>query len=73
MGQNKEQLKKLLDFIEVLAKDKDNAWFVKRLREQYGLRYDGKIDDIYEYSKEKDTINPHLVNPLYIKQIEALK
>lgn len=53
MGQNKEQLKKLLDFIEVLAKDKDNAWFVKRLREQYGLRYDGKIDDIYEYCIEQ--------------------
>ena len=31
------------------------------------------FDKIYEYSKEKDTINPHLVNPLYIKQIEALK
>ena len=31
------------------------------------------FDKIYEYSKEKDTINPHLVNPLYIKQIEVLK
>ena len=31
------------------------------------------FDKIYEYSKEKDAISPHLVNPLYIKQIEALK
>ena len=53
MGQNKEQLNKLLDFIDELAKDKDNAWFVKRLREKYGLRYDVKIDDIYEYCIEQ--------------------
>lgn len=36
MGQNKEQLKKLLDFIGELAKDKDNAWFVKELGKRYG-------------------------------------
>lgn len=53
MGQNKEQLNKLLDFIDELAKDKDNAWFVKRLREKFGLRYDGRIDDIYEYCIEQ--------------------
>lgn len=53
MGQNKEHLNKLLDFIDQLAKDRDNAWFVKRLRERYGLRSDGKIDDIYEYCIEQ--------------------
>ena len=30
-------LKKLLDFIEVLAKDKDNAWFVKELGKRFGV------------------------------------
>ena len=53
MGQNKERLNKLLDFIDQLAKDKDNAWFVKRLRERYGLNSDGRIDDIYEYCIEQ--------------------
>ena len=28
---------------------------------------------IYEYLKNKDSLNPHHVNPLYIKQIEAEK
>lgn len=37
MGQNKEQLKKLLDFIDELAKDKDNAWFVVELREKFSI------------------------------------
>jgi hypothetical protein len=36
MGQNKEQLNKLLDFIDQLAKDKDNAWFVKELGKRFG-------------------------------------
>ena len=35
MGQNKEQLKKLLDFIDELAKDRGNAWFVKELAQRY--------------------------------------
>lgn len=35
MGQNKEQLKKLLDFIDELAKDKGNAWFVEELAQRY--------------------------------------
>lgn len=36
MGQNREQLNKLLEFIDELAKDKDNAWFVEELRHRYG-------------------------------------
>ena len=31
------------------------------------------FDNVYKYSKDIKCINPHLVNPLYIKQIEALK
>lgn len=49
MGQNKEQLNKLLDFIDELAKDKENAWFVGKLRDRYGQTSDGRIDDIYEH------------------------
>lgn len=37
MGQNKEQLNKLLDFIDQIAKDKDNAWFVKELGKRFGV------------------------------------
>lgn len=31
------------------------------------------LDKIYAYLKDKDTTNPHKVNPIYIKVIEALK
>ncbi len=31
------------------------------------------IDKILNYLKDKDCINPHLVNPIYIKKIDALK
>lgn len=31
------------------------------------------MEKIFEYLKEKDYENPHLVNPVYIKEIEALK
>lgn len=30
------------------------------------------LELIYKYLKDKETINPHLVNPIYIKGIEAL-
>lgn len=30
------------------------------------------LESIYKYLKNKDSINPHLVNPIYIKGIEAL-
>ena len=29
-------------------------------------------ESIYKYLKDKDSINPHLVNPIYIKGIDAL-
>lgn len=31
------------------------------------------IEKIYNYLKDKEGINPHLVNPIYIKKIEALQ
>lgn len=46
MGQNREQLNKLLAFIDELAKDKDNAWFVEEL----GKRFRGD-NDINKISK----------------------
>lgn len=30
-------------------------------------------DNIYNYVSTKEAINPHLVNPLYVKKIEVLK
>lgn len=30
------------------------------------------LEDIYKYLKNKDSINPHIVNPIYIKGIDAL-
>lgn len=53
MGQNKEQLNKLLAFIDELAKDKDNAWFVEELYRKYGRIGDARIEEIYEYCIEK--------------------
>ena len=31
------------------------------------------FDKIYEYASKLDKVNPHLVNPIYVKQIEVLK
>lgn len=62
MGQNKEQLNKLLDFIDQIAKDKDNAWFVKELGKRYGINnmkpsvsteLNTRIEEIYEYCVER--------------------
>lgn len=49
MGQNKEQLNKLLDFIAELAKDKDNAWFVKELSSRYSNGVLPQISRIEKY------------------------
>ena len=45
MGQNKEQLKKLLDFLDELTKDKDNAWFVEELGRRFGTCYFSNVAD----------------------------
>ena len=31
------------------------------------------FNKVFQYMKEKESINPHQVNPIYIKTIEALK
>ena len=38
MEQNKEQLKKLLEFLDEIVKDKDNYWFLEELRNRYGSK-----------------------------------
>lgn len=45
MGQNKEQLKKLLNFIDSLSKQKGNEWFVSELQKRYGER---KSTEVWE-------------------------
>lgn len=34
---------------------------------------DINYENIYKHMKDVDSVNPHLVNPLYVKQIEVLK
>ena len=60
----------LTDYIYLSNKEYDN--YIKD-KEQYILK-DNKLDleKIYIYLKNKDSINSHLVNPIYIKGIEAL-
>ena len=60
----------LTDYIYLSNKEYDN--YIKD-KEQYIIK-DNKLDleKIYLYLKNKDNINPHLVNPIYIKGIEAL-
>jgi len=35
--------------------------------------YNVDFNKVYEYMKDKESINPHQVNPIYIKVIEVLK
>lgn len=60
----------LTDYIYLSNKEYDN--YIKD-KEQYIIK-DNKLDleKIYLYLKNKDNINPHLVNPIYIKGIETL-
>ena len=39
------------------------------------IKEDIEIDlmKVYEYMKDKDAINPHLLKPLYVKKIEVMK
>lgn len=37
------------------------------------LDIDLDLEKIYEYASKLEEINPHLVNPIYVKQIEVLK
>ena len=45
-------------------------WLTKK---EYLIENDSfNLNDIYNYLKTKEGINPHLVNPIYIKGIDAL-
>lgn len=60
----------LTDYIYLSNKEYDN--YIKD-KEKYILKYNKlDLEKIYLYLKNKDNINPHLVNPIYIKGIEAL-
>lgn len=42
-------------------------------KKEYLIENDSfNLNDIYNYLKNKEEINPHLVNPIYIKGIDAL-
>lgn len=56
MGQNKEQLKKLLSFIDTLSKQEGNEWFLEEIKRRFCKEItvsDSKIDEIYELCIEK--------------------
>lgn len=45
----------------------------KNNKEQYLIENNTfNLNNIYKYLKNKDSINPHIVNPIYIKGIDAL-
>lgn len=55
MGQNREQLNKLLIFIEALSKQNGNEWFVDELRSRFASTNNlslMKVEDIYELCVE---------------------
>lgn len=74
MGQNKEQLNKLLDFIAELAKDEDNAWFIKELGNRYGKEALPQIVRIEKYlaldfvtDTANSTIDYSFINDIVIR------
>ena len=70
-------------FIGVFDKDNkviDDYFYLKNIEfEEYKNDNEISIVDnidyekVYEYLKTKESINPHAVNPLYIKKIEVMK
>lgn len=52
MGQNKEQLRKLLDFIEALSIEKGNEWFEDELRRKFNSN-DLNLDSFLRLNREK--------------------
>jgi len=50
--------------------NKEYEEYIKNKNELKECKFD--LEKIYKYLKNKDSINPHLVNPIYIKGIEAL-
>lgn len=73
MGQNIEQLKKLLDFIDALSKEQGNEWFVEELKKRFG-KSTTEFDSFIKLQREKnrkkarvyykDIKNPTLKNQL---------
>ena len=56
MGQNKEQLNKLLSFIDNLSKQEGNEWFLEEIKRRFCKEItvsESKIDEIYELCIEK--------------------
>ena len=57
---------------EVYLNNKEYDKYIEDKKE-YLIENDSfNLNDIYNYLKNKEGINPHLVNPIYIKGIDAL-
>lgn len=67
---NKDNI--LIEDYKYLKKDEYEKY--KKEQEKYIIEYKTfNLENIYNYLKTKESINPHLVNPIYIKGIDALK
>lgn len=63
---------KLIDEISYLKNDEFTE-FIKNYRDYKIINYNQiNIEEIYNYLKEKESINPHQVKPVYVKMIEVL-
>jgi len=71
MEQNREQLKKLLEFLDEIVKDKDNYWFLEELRNRYGSG-NSIAKDISSIRKALNIRGKNSINYEYITDI-ALK
>ncbi len=60
----------LTNYIYLSNKEFDN--YIKDKKEYIIDNSKFDLEKIYDYLKNKDSINPHLVNPIYIKGIDAL-
>jgi len=65
-----DSLGKVIDEIKYVDSDDfENVYKDEDVIRDVNLDY----ENIYKHMENRDNINPHLVNPLYVKQIEALK
>ena len=56
----------------IYLKNDEYIEFIKDKKKYLKEKNDINLENIYNYLKDKKPINPHKVNPLYIKSIEVL-
>ncbi len=56
----------------IYLKNDEYIEFIKDKKKYLKEKTDINLENIYNYLKDKEPINPHKVNPIYIKNIEVL-